>query len=174
MSEAVASADVEPAGKKGKLGLILGLLGALGLGGAGFYATRSGMVDPGALLGGRGEGHAEASGHGGTAGDGEAGVAGAAFVPIEPILVSLGPEAHAKHLRFSAQIEVAPEQAEAVAGVMPRIVDALNTYLRAVEVRDLEDPAALTRLRAQMLRRVQTVTGAGQVNDLLITELVLN
>lgn len=176
MSESVVSVDAEPAGKKGKLGLILGLVGALALGGAGFYATRSGMVDPGALFGGgHGEaGNAEAGGHG-EGGHGEAaGIAGAAFVPIEPILVSLGPEAHAKHLRFSAQIEAAPEQAAAVAAVMPRIVDALNTYLRAVEVRDLEDPAALTRLRAQMLRRVQTVTGEGQVNDLLITEFVLN
>lgn len=174
MSEAVVSADAEPAGKKGKLGLILGVVGALALGGAGFYATRSGLVDPGALLGGGkgAEGGHAAAGEGG--GHGEAGGVGSDFVPIEPILVSLGPDAHARHLRFSAQIEAAPEQATAVASVMPRIVDALNTYLRAVEVRDLEDPAALTRLRAQMLRRVQTVTGEGQVNDLLITEFVLN
>ena len=57
---------------------------------------------------------------------------------------------------------------------MPRILDVLNTYLRAVEVRDLEQPASLARLRAQMLRRVQVVTGEGRVRDLLITEFVLN
>ena len=57
---------------------------------------------------------------------------------------------------------------------MPRIVDVLNTYLRAVEVRDLEEPAAMARLRAQMLRRVQVVTGEGRVRDLLVTEFVLN
>ena len=57
---------------------------------------------------------------------------------------------------------------------MPRILDVLNTYLRAVEVRDLEEPAALVRLRAQMLRRVQVVTGEGRVRDLLVTEFVMN
>jgi len=53
------------------------------------------------------------------------------------------------------------------------ILDVLNTYLRAVELRDVENPAAMTRLRAQMLRRVNIVTGEGRVNDLLITEFVL-
>ena len=50
---------------------------------------------------------------------------------------------------------------------MPRVLDVLNTYLRAVEVRDLEEPASLARLRAQMLRRIQVVTGEGRVRDLL-------
>jgi flagellar FliL protein len=168
MSDAVVS-DAEPAGKsKGKLGLVLGLVGAVVLGGGGFYAARTGMIDPGALLGGG------SGGHGAAAGSGAAARPTATFVPIEPILVSLGPDARARHLRFSGQLDVAPEHATAVQGEMPRVVDALNTYLRAVEVRDLEDPAALTRLRAQMLRRVQTVTGDGQVRDLLVTEFVLN
>ncbi len=57
---------------------------------------------------------------------------------------------------------------------MPRVLDVLNTYLRAVEVRDLEEPSSLARLRAQMLRRIQVVTGEGRVRDLLISELVLN
>ena len=50
---------------------------------------------------------------------------------------------------------------------MPRILDVLNSYLRAVELADLEDPSAMVRLRAQMLRRVQIVTGEGRVRDLL-------
>lgn len=166
MSDAVIS-DVEPAGKPGgRFGLILGLAGALALGGGGFYATYSGMIDPASLLGGSGS---APGGHDGvTAGQ------TATFIPMDPILVSLGREARAKYLRFTGQLDVIPERAAAVEAEMPRIVDALNTYLRAVEVRDLEDPAALTRLRAQMLRRVQTVTGNGGVRDLLVTEFVLN
>lgn len=172
MSEAVVS-DAEPAGKpKGKLGLILGLVGAVALGGGGFYATKTGIVDPGALFG-TASGHGEANGHAGSGGHGEAGPS-ANFVAITPILVSLGPGARAKHLRFSGQLDVDPVHAAEVEAEMPRVVDALNTYLRAVEVRDLEDPAALTRLRAQMLRRAQIVTGDGQVRDLLVTEFVLN
>ena len=58
--------------------------------------------------------------------------------------------------------------------LMPRIVDVTNTYLRALKLADLEDAQALIRLRAQLLRRMQVVTGAGRINDLLIMEFVLN
>jgi flagellar FliL protein len=57
---------------------------------------------------------------------------------------------------------------------MPRVIDVLNGYLRAVEPGDFDDPAILGRLRAQMLRRVQIVTGTERVRDLLIMEFVLN
>ena len=62
----------------------------------------------------------------------------------------------------------------AVETVQPRVVDVLNSYLRAVKVADLEDPSALVRLRSQMLRRVQVVAGPGNVNDLLVMEFVMN
>jgi flagellar FliL protein len=57
---------------------------------------------------------------------------------------------------------------------MPRILDVLNSYLRAIDVASIEDPQAMARLRAQMLRRIQIVTGEGRVRDLLVTEFVLN
>ena len=99
---------------------------------------------------------------------------GVAFVAMDPIMISLAPGSSARHLRFAGQLEVTPEHVAEVAGLMPRVLDVLNTYLRAVEVRDLEAPASLARLRAQMLRRIQVVTGEGRVRDLLISEFVLN
>ena len=118
-------------------------------------------------------GHGGGGGHG--AAEGAVSVLGdVAFVAMDPIMISLPPGASARHLRFAGQLEVAPEHAAEVAGLMPRVLDVLNTYLRAVEVRDLEEPAALARLRAQMLRRIQVVTGEGRVRDLLIAEFVLN
>ena len=114
------------------------------------------------------------AGHGGEHGETVAALpADTAFVPMEPIAISLAPGSSARLLRFTGQLEVAPESAAEVAGLMPRVLDVLNTYLRAVEVRDLEQPASLVKLRAQMLRRVQVVTGEGKVRDLLITEFVL-
>ena len=56
---------------------------------------------------------------------------------------------------------------------MPRVIDVLNGYLRAVEPSILSAPDALTRLRAQMLRRVRMVVGEDRVNDLLVMEFVL-
>ena len=172
MTNAVEIAEAEPAPRKGKLGLILGLVGALALGGGGFYAIYAGLLDPSALLagGGSGSGHGS-NGHGGAE---VAALGEVAFVAMDPIMISLPPGSSARHLRFSGQLEVAPENAAAVAALMPRVLDVLNTYLRAVQARDIEDPAALARLRAQMLRRIQVVTGEGRVRDLLITEFVLN
>ena len=69
---------------------------------------------------------------------------------------------------------MAPGSEETVTNLSPRILDVLNTYLRAVSEVELEDPASMNRIRAQMLRRVQVVAGEENVRDLLITEFVLN
>ena len=66
------------------------------------------------------------------------------------------------------------EELDEVETVLPRVTDVLNSYLRALELDDLRDPLALTRLRAQMLRRIQVVVGKERVRDLLIMEFVLN
>ena len=159
MAEPEAAPDVVPK-KKSKLPLIIGLVLALALGGAGFYATVSGMIL------GSGEAHGA-----------EVGVDALpdiAFVPIEPMVISLGAASQSRHLRFTAQLEVVNSHSADVTLLQPRILDVLNSYLRAVDVAELEDPSALVRIRAQMLRRIQIVTGEGRVRDLLITEFVLN
>jgi flagellar FliL protein len=161
LAEADAPQDAEPTKKKSKIPLIVGLLLALTMGGGGFYATWSGMI-----LGNHSQEHA--------AEKAPDPLPDIAFVPIEPVVVSLGPGSSSKHLRFTAQLEVAKAYADEVAILMPRILDVLNSYLRAVAVADLEDPSAMAKLRAQMLRRVQIVTGEGRVRDLLVTEFVLN
>lgn len=98
----------------------------------------------------------------------------ATFVPVDPITVNLGAAGPSRHLRFVAQLEVPPAEAAEVTRLMPRIVDVLNTYLRAVDLPDLQEPSAMGRLSAQMLRRVQIVAGPGRVNDLLVMEFVFN
>ena len=90
------------------------------------------------------------------------------------MVISLGPAATARHLKVRVSIEVDPESTEAVTALTPRIVDVLNTFLRAVDERDFEVPRAMTRIQAQMLRRVQLVTPHGAVHDVLIQEFVLN
>lgn len=157
MAEATMAAEAAPKKRK-PIALILGVVAALVLGGGGFYATYSGL-----LLGKPEEVSPE-----------EAKLAGIAFVPIEPLVISLGQNGQNQHLRFAAHLEVNKAYAEQVEMLQPRILDVLNGYLRAVDMKDLEDPTALIRLRAQMLRRLQIVTGEGRVRDLLITEFVLN
>ena len=151
--------------KKSKLPMILGLVLAIAGGGGGFFAVSSGMI-------------------GGTSSDESHSaeeekeevedMPAVAFVPLDPMIVSLPGGGISTHLRFSAQLEVNPEHAEEVETLKPRIVDVLNGYLRAVDIAELSDPAVLVRLRGQMLRRVQVVVGDGRVRDLLIMEFVMN
>ncbi len=159
VANAEALADEAPK-KRSKLPILIGLVLAVLLGGGGFYATWSGLI-----LGG--DDHATADALPGP-------LQGIAFVPLETMIVSLGPGAGSRHLRFTAQVEVVESAVADVTLLAPRILDVLNSYLRAIDSADLENPQAMARLRAQMLRRVQIVTGDGRVRDLLITEFVLN
>ena len=148
--------------KKSKLPMIVGVVLALALGGAGFYASFSGMIfGPSDAHAAEAEAEVDA-------------LPDIAFVPLEPMVISLGAAAESRHLRFTAQLEVAGANSADVILLQPRILDVLNSYLRAIDVAELENPSALVRLRAQMLRRIQIVTGEGRVRDLLVTEFVLN
>jgi len=97
-----------------------------------------------------------------------------AFVPLDTLVISLGPEETSRHLMFTAELEVDPAHEAEVTRLTPRVLDVLNSYLRVVSVSELSDPSSLARLRAQMLRRIQVVTGAGRVHDLLVTQFVVN
>lgn len=155
----------EPKAKKSRVPLLLGLVLAAVLGGGSFFVMYSGLLNLGA---GHGE-HAES----GNVSD-ENLPNDIAFVPLDPLLISLGKPPANRHLRFAAQLEVAAAYEADVTHLVPRVLDVLNSYLRAVNLSDLEDSASLIVLRAQMLRRIQIVTGEGRVRDLLITEFVFN
>lgn len=150
--------------KPSRLPLILGVVLAAAFGGGGFYLVQSGKI----------------LGSSGTYAEQDKGTDDAdplpevAFVPIDPLVINLGKGGTGRHLKFRAQLEVDPSYQADVAVLLPRVLDVLNGYLRAVDIADLEEPTALIRLRAQMLRRVQMVTGEGRVRDLLIMEFVLN
>jgi len=151
--------------KRSKLPLVLGLVLALAGGGGGFYAAFAGLLPFGMPQAGAGADAASAP---------VADFSDVVFVPVEPLVISLAEGGQTRHLRFRAELEVGQAHESQVTQIMPRVVDVLNTYLRALSIADLEESTALIRLRAQMLRRVQIVAGEGQINDLLIMEFVLN
>jgi flagellar FliL protein len=162
-TDEIADTTGAEAPKKGsKLPLILGLVLAILGGGGGFMAVNLGLIG-----GNHEEVHEEPV-------EVAEEIPALAFVPMETLVINLPESASAKHLLFTAQLEVEPAYAQEVTDLLPRVVDVLNGYLRAVEVAELENPTALIRLRAQMLRRVQVVVGDGRVKDILIMEFVLN
>lgn len=163
--------DDAPKKKSALMPLIVGVVLALLLGGGGFFAVYSGMIlGPSATAE---DGHATEGGHG-KEGDGAMPLPDVVFLPLEPIVVSLGSRSGSRYLRFRGELEVEPKHEAEVTALMPRILDTLNGYLRAVSVSELEDSASLLLLRAQMLRRIQIIVGDGPVHDLLIIEFVLS
>lgn len=144
----------------GKIGWSLVSVLGLALGGGGFFATYSGLL---AMPGG-----AVAEAQKTPMIDGQ----GPVFLELDPMMISVGHAGSIRQLRFRAYLQLSAKN-ESVAALQPRILDVFSTYLRAVSVDRLEDPTALLDLRAQLLRRVQLLTGPEAVKDLLIIDFVI-
>lgn len=155
--------------KKSKAPILMS--GALALVGAsaGFFAVESGSVATNPFSGHGVENHGDPGAHDQAGHD----IGAIEFVQVPAIVVSYTAGGRREVLRFAAQLEVEDARKSDVENVLPRIVDVLNGYLRALELSDIDDPMALTRIRAHMLRRIQIVTGPDAVRDLLIMEFVL-
>lgn len=152
--------EAKPKKGLGKIGWILVLVIGLGLAGGGFFATYSGMLSGAESETAEAEDAPESEGP------------ALVFLELDPMMISVGNAGSIRQLRFRAYLQL-PEQNDDVAALQPRILDVFSTYLRAVSVDRLEDPTSLLDLRAQLLRRVQLLTGPGAVNDLLIIDFVI-
>ncbi|MEM1274929.1 MAG: flagellar basal body-associated FliL family protein [Pseudomonadota bacterium] len=163
-SDMVAEAGEEEVAPKrsSPLKFLVPLLALLLPAAGGFYATYSGMV---ALpFGGGDESKSEKK---------MQKSADIAFLSMDEMVISLGPGAVASHLVFQAELETIPAAVDPLSKLRPRIVDVFNTYLRAVEERDLRTPGGMTKMRAQLLRRIRVVVGEIEVRDLLFTKFIM-
>lgn len=169
MSEAEENEE-DTVKKGGKGGMILALLLLVAGAGAGFAGQRMGLAS--GLLGGSEAEQSESEYV--TLAEKHPPSEPGAFIPLEPLIVSLaGPDEH-RHLRFVVTLEVDPHAVEEVNHVMPRIMDVMNSYLRAIEVSDLEERHILTMLREHLFTRLQLVLGVGRLRNILVQEFVLN
>ena len=57
--------------------------------------------------------------------------------------------------------------------VMPRVVDAFQTYLRELRPQDLEGSAGLYRLREELTRRINVAIAPSRINAVLFKEFVV-
>jgi len=162
-------AEEEETSEKKKGGLLLPLLIGIVLaavgGGGGYWAVTMGPLAP--------EDVASADKPEEAQGDEMPGP-DVVFLPLEPVVISLGPEVRGEHLMFTAHLEVPSKYEAEVAHLVPRVLDVLNSYLRVISLEEISDPTSLATLRAQILRRIQVVTGPGRVQDLLVTQFVVN
>lgn len=155
--------------------LLVGVILAAGGGGGGYWAVTSGPFAPDAPpAGDAATADAEGAGQDAAAAAARAAAVEVSFIELETLVIALGSEQSGRSLIFSAALEVRPEDRETVALLTPRVMDVLNSYLRVISVSELSEPASLARLRAQLLRRIQVVTGSGLVRDLLVTQFLVN
>jgi flagellar protein FliL len=155
---AAAEAEGAPA-KKGKLKLIIAVVGFLTLvgGGAGGYFFL--MKGPGE------EKHAEAPA-----------AKPAAFVEVPEMLVNLVglPGERVQYLKVKVVLEVKEEKlVEAIKPTMPRVTDIFQTYLRELRAGDLNGSAGLFRLKEELTRRVNLAVAPNQVSAVLFKEIVI-
>jgi len=100
----------------------------------------------------------------------------AVFVDLPDVLVNLansGSE-RTQYLKVKVTLEV-PDQALAqqIQPLMPRVMDAFQTYLRELRPTDLDGSAGLYRLKEELTRRVNMAVAPSRINAVLFKEIVV-
>jgi flagellar FliL protein len=95
------------------------------------------------------------------------------YIQLQPITVTLQQNNGAQLARARMALKVPAAEAEAVEEARPEIVDQINRFLPTIDEEDLSASAGLYRLRAEILRRVRLVDGGERVQDVLITEFLI-
>lgn len=97
------------------------------------------------------------------------------FYNMPELLVNLsGQGRRSNFLKISLSLEL-DDAADIprIEAVLPRIVDAFQTYLRELRPDDLRGSAGLYRLREELLARVNTSAQPAKVNDVLFKEMLI-
>jgi flagellar FliL protein len=97
-----------------------------------------------------------------------------AFYDLPEVLVNLSGGDRAQYLRAKIVLEVADQATvEQIKPVLPRVLDAFQTYLREMRSTDLEGSAGLYRLRDELTRRVNVAIAPTRINAVLFKEIVV-
>jgi len=103
-------------------------------------------------------------------------VKSAVFVDLPEVLVNLsntGSE-RTQYLKIKLVLELADQPMVAqITPVMPRVMDAFQTYLRELRPSDLEGSAGLYRLKEELTRRVNASIAPSRINAVLFKEIVV-
>ncbi len=165
------------AGKKrgGMAGLIVGIVLAIAGGAGGFFAVSKGMLPFGSATTEHVEREPDPVGEDRAFYEKQPRPPGpdeVEFVRLPPIAVSIS-GGNNRLLRFSAAIEVYKPHVQHVIDLEPRVLDAFNSYLRALEPSDIDSPGSLHNIRTHLAHRLYLVLGPDVVRDLMIMEFVL-
>jgi flagellar FliL protein len=106
----------------------------------------------------------------------EAPVKPVAFLDLPDVVVNLAGTGgdRTQYLKLKIVLEV-PDQliVNQIQPLMPRVVDAFQTYLRELRSTDLEGSGGLYRLRDELTRRVNMAISPVRINAVLFKEIIV-
>jgi len=78
------------------------------------------------------------------------------------------------YLKLSVALELdSPAEKPGIQAYMPRVVDQFQDYLRELRLDDLKGSAGISRLKEELLRRVNAVIAPYRVRDVLLKEMIV-
>ena len=97
------------------------------------------------------------------------------FVDLPDVLVNLNSDSkRMRFLKLRLAVEVSTQPvADTVVQLTPRIMDSFQLYLRGLSVDDLAGPAALYRLKQEMLARINLALDPSRIDDVLFKEMLV-
>ncbi|HVZ52228.1 MAG TPA: flagellar basal body-associated protein FliL [Pseudolabrys sp.] len=106
----------------------------------------------------------------------EATVKPATFVDLPDVLVNLANTGsdRTQYLKVKVVLEL-PDAAlvQQIQPLMPRVMDAFQTYLRELRPTDLDGSAGLYRLKEELTRRVNAAVAPNRITAVLFKEIVV-
>lgn len=99
----------------------------------------------------------------------------AVFYDLQEMLVNINTGGRKPvYLKIRVSLELgAANDIALIEGMMPRIIDNFQVYLRELRVEDLKGSAGMYRLREELLKRVNVAVAPAKVNDVLFKEMLV-
>ena len=100
----------------------------------------------------------------------------AIFVDLPDVLVNLANAGtdRTQYLKVKIVLELPdPQLVPQIQPLMPRVMDAFQTYLRELRPTDLDGSAGLYRLKEELTRRVNMAVAPNHINAVLFKEIVV-
>jgi flagellar FliL protein len=98
------------------------------------------------------------------------------FLDMPDVLVNLSASGgdRTQYLKVKVTLELPDQTMSAqIQPVMPRLMDAFQTYLRELRPTDLDGSAGLYRLKEELTRRVNAAIAPSRINAVLFKEIVI-
>ncbi|HKA73529.1 MAG TPA: flagellar basal body-associated protein FliL [Xanthobacteraceae bacterium] len=99
-----------------------------------------------------------------------------AFLEVPDVMVNLSNPGSDRNqfLKVKIVLEVADQElVKQIQPVMPRVLDAFQTYLRELRPMDLEGSAGLYRLKEELTRRINVAIEPARINAVLFKEILI-